>query len=72
MENNPQFSELLRGILASNEGKQLLARMRQDDGTLRRAAQAYQSGDFATAQALLTPLAQSDEAAAVLEKIDRK
>lgn len=71
MEKKIPFSaETLRRVLASPEGKRLAALLQQDDGTLQQAMQAYRSGDTETAAALLRPLAQTSEAAALLKKLD--
>ncbi len=71
MEKKFPFSaEDFRRVLGSPEGRRLMALLRQDDGTLQQALQAYRSGDTETAKKLLQPLAQTPEAAALLQKIN--
>lgn len=73
MENKIPFSaEDFKRILGSQEGRKLLSLLRQDSGALQQAMQAYRSGDTETAKALLQPLAQTPEAAALLQKINEK
>ena len=73
MEKKLPFSaEDFRRVLGSPEGKRLLTLLRQDDGTVQQAMQAYRSGDAETAKALLQPLAQAPEAAALLQKMEGK
>ena len=64
MEKNSQISaQQLKDLAASPEGQRLIAMMQKDGGeTARRAAEAYQSGDVAAAQALLQSVMQSREA----------
>lgn len=64
MEKNSQISaQQLKDLAASPEGQRLIALMQRDGGeTARRAAEAYQSGDVETAQALLRSVMQSREA----------
>ena len=64
--------ELLRKVLGSAEGRQLLALLSKDGGALRQAARAYQQGDTEAAQAVLKPLVETPEAAQLLEKINGK
>lgn len=64
--------ELLRSVLGSAEGRQLLALLSKDGPALRQAAAAYQSGDVQAAQALLKPLVEKPEAAELLQKINKK
>ena len=64
MEKNSQISaQQLKDLAASPEGQRLIALLRQGGGeNARRAAEAYQSGDMETAQALLRSVMQSREA----------
>ena len=56
--NSLPFSEEdLRRVLSSPEGRQLLSILRAGDGeALNRATQAVGRGDYADAQALLSPM----------------
>ena len=70
---NPQFSaEEMRKVLGSAEGRQLIALLSRDSGALRQAAEAFKSGDAATAQKLLQPLVNTPEASELLQKINEK
>lgn len=71
---NPQFSaEQVRQLLASPEGKQLLAMLNRDGGKgLRQAAEEYRKGNLAGAQEVLRPIVDTPEASKLLEKISRK
>lgn len=60
-------------VLGSEEGKQLLKLLNQDGGqALRQAASLLKSGNLAQAQQLLSPIMQSEEAAKLVEKINKK
>ncbi len=51
----------LRALFDSKEGRALLELVKQQSGqTLQQAAMAVKSGDYARAQALLTPLLGKD------------
>ncbi len=59
-------------MLASKEGKQLFTLLSGDRTALQEAAAAVQRGDTAAAQERLKPLLDNPEAAALLQKIDKK
>lgn len=64
-------ADQLRRVLDSAEGKQLLALLAADgDGRLRQAAEAVKAGDHARAQAILQPVLQTEQAQALLQKLD--
>lgn len=71
MKENFNFSpEAIRQLITTPEGQQLLRLVRQaDPAVMRQAAQAMQSGDTATAAALLEPLAKQSDVAALLQKL---
>ena len=56
-------------ILHAPEAQQLLALLRGGGQTLQQAAAAAQRGDMAGAQAMLKPLLDDPQAAALLEKL---
>ena len=61
----------LQAILASPEGKQLLALLQKDSGAaFQKAADAARAGDYARVQALLKPVlgAEGQQLAQDLEK----
>lgn len=63
----------IAAVLASAEGRKLLALLGRDGGdTLQRAAQALQSGDTELAKSLVGPMMQSEEAQALIAKINEK
>ncbi len=62
----------LARVLASAEGRQLLALLRRDGGdTLQQAAQAIKTGDYNGAKSLLEPMLQNPEAASLLRKLTK-
>lgn len=64
-------ADQLRRVLDSAEGKQLLALLAADGGgRLRQAAKAVKAGDHARAQAILQPVLQTEQAQALLQKLD--
>ena len=64
-------ADQLRRVLDSAEGKQLLALLAADGGgRLRQAAEAVKAGDHARAQAILQPVLQTEQAQALLQKLD--
>lgn len=64
-------ADQLRHVLDSAEGKQLLALLAADGGgRLRQAAEAVKAGDHARAQAILQPVLQTEQAQALLQKLD--
>lgn len=72
MEQTPT-AEQARRVLASEEGQQLLQLLSQGGGKeLRAAAAAFRQGDNAGAQAALAPILSTPEAAALLQKLNRK
>lgn len=70
----PSFSEAdIKKVLGSKEGQALLRLLNRDGGsTLRQAAGALKSGDTKRAQEIIKPLIQSPDAAALIDKINRK
>ncbi|MBQ6798112.1 MAG: hypothetical protein IJP11_02615 [Oscillospiraceae bacterium] len=67
------FSEAdVKKLLYSKEGQQLLSLLNRDGGTkLRQAADALKSGNTERMQQILTPILQTEEATALLERLDR-
>ena len=64
-------ADQLRRVLGSAEGRQLLALLTADGGgRLRQAAEAVKAGDDTRAQAILQPVLQSEQAQALLQKLD--
>lgn len=64
-------ADQLQRVLDSAEGKQLLALLAADGGgRLRQAAEAVKAGDHARAQAILQPVLQTEQAQALLQKLD--
>ena len=64
-------ADQLRRVLSSAEGKQLLALLTADGGgRLRQAAEAVKAGDHPRAQAILQPVLQTEQAQALLQKLD--
>ena len=77
MENKspfPSFSEAdIKKVLGSAEGQSLLRLLNRDGGsTLRKAADAVKVGDFQRAQELVRPMMESRDAAALIDKINKK
>lgn len=73
-KSGPQGAPLseaqLRAMLASPEGRRLLALIQHTDGAaLRAAAAAAKAGDYAAVQQILTPYLQSPEAEALLRTL---
>lgn len=72
MQNNSQFSQMSK-LLASPEGRQLLALLQRDGGDkMQQAAEEFRKGNVAAAQELLQPVMQSREASDLLQKINGK
>lgn len=71
---NPQFSaEQFKKILASTEGRQLIALFQRDGGTqLQEAAEQFRQGNVKAAQELLRPITQKQEVSELLDKINGK
>lgn len=67
------FSEQeIRRVLTSDAGRQLLQLLNRDGGAnLRQAAEAVKRGDIDGAKALLTPVMETPEAAALVDKINQ-
>lgn len=70
----PSFTEAdIKKVLGSKEGQALLRLLNRDGGAaLRQVANAIKSGDTARAQELAKPLVQNPEAAALIDKINKK
>ena len=70
----PSFSEAdIKKVLGSKEGQALLRLLSRDGGgALQAAAKALKAGDTARAQSLVQPMLQTDEAAALLNKLTGK
>ena len=64
-------ADQLRRVLGSAEGRQLLVLLTADGGgRLRQAAEAVKAGDHTRAQAILQPVLQTEQAQALLQKLD--
>lgn len=64
-------ADQLRRVLDSAEGKQLLALLAADGGgRLRQAAEAVKASDHTRAQAILQPVLQTEQAQALLQKLN--
>ncbi len=73
MGNQPFSEKDVRRVLGSAEGQRLLALLNQDGGqALRQAADALRNGNTDEAQKAVAPLLQSEEAAALLQKLGRR
>ena len=72
--NSLPFSEEdLRRALSSPEGRRLLSILRAGDGeALNRATQAVGRGDYADAQALLSPMLRNPEAQKLVEQLKKQ
>jgi len=70
----PSFTEAdIKKVLGSPEGQALLQMLNKDGGTmLRQAAAAVRSGDMEKAKRLVQPVMESRDAAALIEKINKK
>ena len=70
----PAFTELdIRKVLGSPEGQALLRLLNRDGGTLlKQAAAAVKAGDMEKAKSLVQPVMESKDAAALIEKINKK
>lgn len=62
----------LKELLNSSAGNQLLALMQKDGEAFQKAASAVRAGNYAQAQAILTPLIQNTDAQALAEKLKAK
>ena len=66
-------SQQIAAVLSSPEGKQLLSLLSRDGGaTLQQAAQALRSGDAELAKSLVSPIMQTEQAQALIAKINTK
>lgn len=71
-QNFAAYESEIRRVLGSKEGRALLKLLNQDGGaTLRQAATAFQSGDAASAQALIAPLMENPEAQALIKELNK-
>lgn len=69
--DNAFSPEQLRRVLGSAEGRQLLALLASGGGErLRQAADAVKQGDHARAMALLQPILNTEQAQALLRKLN--
>ena len=62
--------EQLRRVLGSAEGRQLLALLASGGERLRQAADAAKQGDHARAMELLRPVLNTEQAQALLRKLN--
>ena len=63
----------LAAVLSSSEGKQLLSLLSRDGGAaLSQAEQAFKNGDTELAKSIISPLMQTGEAQALIEKINER
>ena len=63
----------LAAVLSTPEGRQLLTLLSRDGGSaLSQAAQALRNGDSELAKSIISPLMQSGEAQALIEKINER
>ena len=71
-QNFAAYESEIRRVLGSKEGIALLKLLNRDGGaTLRKAAAAFQSGDAATAQALIAPLMENEQAQALVKELNK-
>ena len=71
-QNLPFNENDVRRVLGSPEGKKLLQMLNRDGGqTLRKAADALRTGNPEEAMRILSPVMESDEAAGLIEKLNR-
>lgn len=64
--------ESIQRVLSSPEGRQLLALLMRDGGAaLAKAGDAVRRGDQAAAEAILSPIMNTTEAQALIDKINR-
>ena len=65
--------EQVKKLLASDAGKQLLQLLNRDGGAaLQKAASCMRSGDLQGAQAAVAPTMESEEAQALIRKLNRE
>ena len=63
----------LAAVLSTNEGRQLLTLLSRDGGSaLSQAAHALKNGDTELAKRLVSPMLQSNEAQALIAKINEQ
>ena len=71
-QNFAAYESEIRRVLGSKEGRALLKLLQQDGGaTLRKAAAAFKSGDSASAQALIAPLMENEQAQALVKELNK-
>lgn len=70
----PSFTEAdIKKVLGSQEGQSLLKLLNRDGGTmLRQAAAAVKAGDIEKAKRIVQPIMESRDAAALIDKINKK
>lgn len=64
-------TEQIRQVLGTAEGRQLIA-MLAKNGNLQTAANAFRQGNMAAAQEALKPTLQTQEAEALLKKLNER
>jgi len=75
MENphNPLDGKDAKRVLESKEGRELLKLLGRDGGAaLREAAAALQRGDAEQARRLLSPIMDTAEASALVDRLNRR
>ena len=66
-------SQQIAAVLSSPEGKQLLSLLGRDGGAaLQQAAQALRSGDTELAKSLVSPIMQTEQAQALIARINNQ
>lgn len=70
----PSFTEAdVKKVLGTPEGQALLKLLNKDGGNaLRQAAKAVKNGDMKAAQDWVRPIMESQDAAKLIEKINKK
>lgn len=69
----PFDAQDVRRVLGSPEGQKILKLLNQDGGkALRQAADALRSGKPEDAMKALSPIMDTDEAAALIDKINKR
>lgn len=64
-------SRTMAALLATKEGRQLIALLQSDGGALRSAAQSLRQGNESAAQEKMAPLLQNSEVQALLSKLNQ-
>lgn len=63
---------VIRRVLGSPEGQQILKLLSQDGGqALKKAADALRAGDAETAKQVLSPVMESEAAAGLIQKLNQ-